>query len=157
MSVFNTPEQKKIAASAFKSRRDELLHKISELQNEVNVIDLMLASLYKEEKESLRKFSVPELELKVLAELDKFNVNWSWRRKAEFVLTAKGDWMTTAEIADDLIKYYQPELTRLLAVRGLSVPLTTMAHIFSKRTNANGEYEFYVIKNQSLNNYAMGA
>jgi len=146
MEFIKTPEQKKIAALAFKSRRDELLLNIAELQNQVNVIDLMIASLNKEENNPNRSFSVSQLEQKVLAEANTFDVNWSWRKKAEFVLTAKGDWMTTAEIADDLIKYYQPELTRLLAVRGLSVPLTTMAHIFSKRTNANGEYEFYLTK-----------
>jgi hypothetical protein len=77
-----------------------------------------------------------------------YDKNWSWAKKAAYVITIKGKALSAKEIIDILETEFEPTIDRVKA--GNSLPSTlsvesTRNNKFS-RTNLNGEYIYDVIK-----------
>jgi len=77
-----------------------------------------------------------------------YDKNWSWLRKAEFVLNGQGKNLSSLEIIDVLIENFEPTLEKQKAINSLPATLSVAAkhNKILRHKNENGEYVYEVKK-----------
>lgn len=78
---------------------------------------------------------------------NEFNRKWGWFEKSEFILMKAKESLTSKQIVNELINFYEPEIDEKLATNSIPATLSVAAKNgkINRVKNEKGEYEYSLI------------